>query len=98
MISDDVAKELHDKSSRGEMLSVEEQKQLQEWYTHQDTAESKMLGLPTSEETVMALQAQINTASAQLITVTKRIQEVASENETLRREIAILRRQLMQQG
>lgn len=96
MISDDIARKLHDRSSRGETLSAEEQKQLQDWYASQDTAESKMLGLTTSEKTVASLQAQVDAALTQLMTVTKRIQEVASENETLRREIAALRRQLVQ--
>jgi len=41
------------------------------------------------------LQAQVDAALAQLMTVAKRIQEIASENETLRREIANLRHQLV---
>jgi peptidoglycan hydrolase CwlO-like protein len=97
MISDDIARKLHDRSSRGETLSAEEQKQLQDWYANQDTAESKSLGLAASEKSVVSLQSQVDAALAQLMTVTKRIQEVASENETLRREIAVLRRQLVQQ-
>jgi len=97
MISDDIAGKLHDRFSRGEALAAEEQKQLQNWYASQDTAESKMLGLTTSEKTVASLQVQVDAAVTQLMTVTRRIQEVASENETLRREIAVLRRQLMQQ-
>ncbi|MBI4758581.1 MAG: hypothetical protein HY783_06225 [Chloroflexi bacterium] len=96
MISDDIGRKLHDRSSRGETLSAEEQKQLENWYASQDNAESKMLGLTASEKTVASLQTQIDSALAQLMVVTKRIQEVASENEALRREIAALRRQLMQ--
>ncbi len=96
MISEDSARKLHERFSRGETLSVEEQKQLENWYARQDTAESKMLRLTTSEKTVATLQAQVDAALTQLLTVTKRIQEVASENETLRHEIAGLRRQLMQ--
>ncbi len=96
MISDDIARELHDRFSRGETLSAEEQKQLRDWYASQDAAESKILGLTTSEKTAASLQAQIDAALAQLMAVTKRIQEVASENDTLRREITTLRRQLMQ--
>lgn len=96
MISEDIAKKLHDRFSRGETLSAEEQEQLQDWYASQDTAESRTLGLSASEKTVASLQSQVDAALAQLMTVTKRIQEVASENETLRHEIAVLRRQLMQ--
>ncbi len=96
MSLDDVAQKLHDRFSRGETLSVEEQKQLQDWYTSQDIAESRILGSSVSEETAISLQTQIDTALAQLLTVTKRIQEIASENETLRHEIVILRRELVQ--
>lgn len=95
MISNDTARKLHDRFSRGETLSAEERRQLQEWYASQDTAESKMLGLTIGEKTVASLQAQVDAALTQLMTVTKRIQEIASENETLRREIAVLHRQLM---
>lgn len=96
MTSDDTARKLHDRFSRGEALSVEEQVRLENWYASQDTAESKMLGLTTGEKTVASLQAQVDAALTQLTTVAKRIQDVASENDTLRREIAALRRQLMQ--
>lgn len=94
MISDDLAKRLHDKATRSESLSAEEQSQLENWYALQDDAESNMLGLTAAKKTPTALQAQVDVALTQLITVTKRIQEIASENESLRREIAALRRQL----
>ena len=96
MISDEIARKLHDRVSRGETLTAEEQKQLQGWYASQDNAESQMLGLLGSDKTVTSLQTQIDATLAQLMTVTKRIQEVASENETLRHEIIALRRQLRQ--
>ena len=94
MIFENLAKQLHDKATRGESLSPEEQTQLENWYAVQDSAESKELGLTAAERTLATLQAQVDAALAQLIAVTKRIQEIASENETLRREIATLRHQL----
>lgn len=94
MISDNLAKQLHDRATRGESLSAEEQTQLENWYAREDSAESKALGLTATEKTLATLQTQIDTALAQLMTVVQRIQEVASENESLRREIAALRRQL----
>ena len=96
MISDDSARKLHDRLSRGEALSVEEQTQLENWYASQDTAERKILGVTASEKTVASLQSQVYAALSQLTIVTKRIQEVSSENETLRNEIGGLRRQLIQ--
>jgi chromosome segregation ATPase len=94
MISNDLAKRLHDKATRSESLSAEEQAQLENWYALQDKAENKALGLTDTEEKLVTLQAQVDAASDQLMTVAKRIQEITSENESLRREIAALRRQL----
>jgi uncharacterized coiled-coil DUF342 family protein len=96
MNSDETAMKLHAKFSQGETLSAEEHKQLQDWYAIQDAGESKLLGLAVSEKTAASLQSQVDAALAQLTTITKRIQEAASENEALRREITALRRQLTQ--
>jgi flagellar biosynthesis/type III secretory pathway protein FliH len=95
MVSDDLAKQLHDRATRGETLLAEEQRQLESWYAIQDIAEGKALGLATGEKTLATLQAQVDAALAQLMMVAKRIQEIASENETLRREITTLRHQLV---
>lgn len=92
--ADDLAQQLHDKWTRGESLSAKEKEQLKNWYALQDSAESKALGLTAAEKTSATLQAQIDTALAGLVEVTKRIQETAAENKTLQGEIAALRRQL----
>lgn len=97
MVSDDLAKQLHDRATRGELLSAEEQSLLEDWYALLDCMESDTLGLTTDEKTLASLQAQVESALIQLMTVTKRIQEVAAENETLRHEVAVLRRQLVHQ-
>lgn len=94
MISDDHAKQLHDKATRGEPLLAEEQMQLEKWYALQDNAESMALSLTAPEKILTNLQAQVDAALAQLMTVAKRIQEIAAENETLRRETITLRYQL----
>jgi len=85
---------LHDKATRGEVLSSEEQVQLEQWYTLQDRDESHTLSLAMRNDTPEALQAQVAAAVSQLTTVTQRIQDVATENDILRHDIAVLRRQL----
>ncbi len=97
MISEDIAKQLHDRSTRGELLSAEEQSALRNWYALQDDAESDTLGLTGDDKALVTLQNQIEAALTQLTIVTQRIQEIASENEALRRETARLRQQLAYQ-
>jgi len=99
VISDEIAKQLHDKVTRGARLSHKEQTQLEAWYTVQDKAESQVLGLSMvpDEANVVAIQAQVDAALTQLTTITTRIQDIASENEALKQEISALRRQLAHQ-
>ena len=97
MVTDDLGKQLHNRVTRGEALSTEEQAQLEDWYATQDRAESDQLGLTATAETVASLQIQIDSALASLAAITRRIQEIAEENQALRREIAALCRQLAQQ-
>ena len=87
MISDKETKRLHDKATRGLSLTAEEQSQLQNWYSLHDSIENKKLGLTTNEKKSVSLQNQIDTALEQLMTVTKRIQKVTSENQALKREV-----------
>ena len=96
MVSDDLGRQLHDRATRGELLSVEEQSLLKDWYVLQDSAESDALNLE-DKDTLATLQTQVEEALTQLTIVTKRIQEVASENKALKREIVELRRQLVYQ-
>ena len=97
MNDDQVAKQLHDKFTRGERLSAEEHLVLENWYTAQDYAERVMLGLVEDEETISSLQSQIESALAQLTVVTTRIQDIAAENSALKREVGQLRQQLAYQ-
>jgi len=94
MLSKEIAQQLHDKSTRGELLSIEEVKQLEEWYAREDRSEGQSLRLKVTEKSSSALQSQIDNALAQLMTATNRIQQVAMENEVLRREVLDLRLQV----
>ena len=94
MSLDELAKQLHDKATRGLVLSAEEQAQLEAWYTEQDQQERAVLGPMGSSQRLATLHTQVETALAQLLTATQRIQELTVHNETLRREIAVLQRQL----
>jgi hypothetical protein len=94
MSLDELAKQLHDKATRGLALSAEEQAQLEAWYTEQDQQEHAILRPTGASQQLVTLHTHVETALAQLLTVTQRIQELTVHNETLRREIAVLQRQL----
>jgi len=96
MISDESVKLLHDKATRGQKLSVKEHRQLEAWYAEQDALEGEALALSANQTSNALLEAQVDEALAQLITVTQQIQKISSENEKLRREIAALRRRVVQ--
>ena len=94
MSLDELAQQLHDKATRGLALSAEEQAQLDAWYTTQDQQEHAVLGPVGISPRLTTLHTQVETALAQLLTVTQRIQELTVHNKALRREIAVLQRQL----
>jgi len=94
MSTDDLAQELHDKATRGVVLSADEQARLNAWYAEQDKEESARLARSVSPHPPAPLQAQVDDVLAQLLTATQRVQEIAAQNDALRREIALLERQL----
>ncbi len=93
MIGDEVGRMLHDKATRGTSLSQDEQAQLDQWYIAQDNAEVAILGL-TTPPALVDLQTQVAGALTRSISLAQRIQELADENDALRREIGILRQQV----
>lgn len=97
MSSDEKAKELHDRATRGESLTPEEQTQLNAWYDNQDQAEFQRLGLTGAAADNAVLHDQIKVALEQLATATAQIQKLVAENDALRRENLTLRRQLSEQ-
>ena len=94
MSLDERAQQLHDKATRGGALSLEEQAQREAWYAEQDQREGVVLGPAGASPRLAMLHTQVETALAQLLTVTQRIQALTAHNETFRREIAVLQRQL----
>ena len=85
---------LHDKATRGMMLTEEEQTMLASWYTREDEAEANIINTGSDSDTLASLQAHVKSVLIQLTLGTERIQATEAENERLRREIAELRHQL----
>jgi hypothetical protein len=82
---------IHDRATRGEALSDQEQVQLQQWYARLDQEENGQLNRAPSTTPLAELQTQIEVALAQLATVTARIQSLTAENAVLRLEVDSLR-------
>ena len=94
MNSNSVGERLHDRATRGEVLTAEEQVQLNEWYAQQDLAEAAMLSQPSPPQGLDALHAQVDRVVFQLGAVTQRIQILSVENDAVRKEIVELQQRL----
>jgi peptidoglycan hydrolase CwlO-like protein len=94
--TDELMKQLHDKATRGVALSPTEQTRLAAWYAQQDQEEEVLLTRVTPSPSLVALQAQVDSAVAQLLATTQRIQNLVTHNDSLRRDIATLQEQLTQ--
>lgn len=88
---------LHDRSTRGEKLTAQEQQVLDAWYGEQDQAEFALLERAVLASDVPALRHQLEAALQQLALVSQSINEVMRANNELRRDIAQLQTQLKPQ-
>ena len=100
MNDETLARQLHDKATRGIALTETERKHLAAWYERQDREERALLTSSTAETpaTIKTLRAEVEAATARLLAVTQRMQTVSAESEALRRDIAAIHRQLAQTG
>ena len=91
MIPDESARRLHDRVTRGGALSPPERAQLDEWLAAQDQSEARMLSSKGFVPALADLRSQVDSTLEQVSLVTQNIQQLSSENDSLRREIAALR-------
>jgi chromosome segregation ATPase len=94
MIPDEIAREFHDRASRGSPLSPDELQQLEEWLSVQDRAEAQLLSPKSVEPALAVLRSQVEVALDQVGAVARSIQQLSVQNDALRDEIAELRRRL----
>ncbi|WP_020396731.1 hypothetical protein [Thiolinea disciformis] len=91
MITDELGVQLHDKATRGLVLTEAEQQQLEQWYAEKDQEEGLVLANSTSSNVNPNLQAKIDATLIQIVVMAKRLQEIVLENQQLRQEITSLR-------
>jgi hypothetical protein len=96
-MTDEQLQSLHDRATRGDRLTDEEQAALDAWYALQDQAESQLLQALASPVSLSNLQSQVTATVTQLEVVTRHIRETLATNADLRREIARLQRKLAEQ-
>jgi small-conductance mechanosensitive channel len=97
-MSGDIYLQLHDRLTRGEILSEEEHSLLNTWYAEQDSEENAQINQALQpEDATTQLQEQIKQTAAQLQQVTQSIAATISANEVLRSEIMLLQARLAQQ-
>ncbi|MCG8348271.1 MAG: hypothetical protein MI924_10890 [Chloroflexales bacterium] len=87
---------LHDRASRGDSLTEEEQRTLQAWYDEQDTSETALINQPHPAESLFQLQEQMIQAARQLEAITQQITTTIATNNALRLEIARLQARVAQ--
>jgi hypothetical protein len=90
------AQQLHDKATRGVELTAQEQAELDAWYAAEDAAEQQLLGASAAAPSLVAVQAQVAGAVAQLQVATQQVAELMRGNTALREEIATLQQRLAQ--
>jgi septal ring factor EnvC (AmiA/AmiB activator) len=95
MISDELGMQLHNRATVSEVLTDDEQTQLEDWYAQKDAAEAILLGVFLDQSDPREqLRAQIKDTLAQIQGVIQSIGQVTAENEGLRQEIEVLQQQL----
>ena len=96
MIIDPTAQALHHKSCLGGTLTPEEQEHLRQWHAKMDAEEEAMFAKTREREGPDGLQAKIDEVIVQIMAEGAKIQALERENEKLRTENELLKRQIAQ--
>lgn len=89
-------KVLHDRATRGETLSADEQMRLAAWYDAEDKLERDALGQNPVSDFADDLRKKTGEALARLSVAVEQTQRLTAQNEVLRQENNRLRQQLAQ--
>jgi hypothetical protein len=85
---------LHDRATRGEVLTESEQALLEDWYREQDEAEAALLAANRPSIGSDAMPTDLQTILARIRETTVSIEALHQQNTTLREEIAALQKRL----
>lgn len=93
---DDAVRQLHDKATRGESLTAEEETKLAAWYARLDQEENALLTSSSHSPAPDALRDEVKKTLLRLEVTAQQVRAQAEENEALRRDIAALTQKLAQ--
>jgi hypothetical protein len=91
---DDRGKALHDRATRGLSLTPDEQRVLDEWYADRDAQEEASIGRVGTRPDLDAVREQVDEAMSRVLIAGQRLQELITETDRLRSEIANLEQRL----
>jgi hypothetical protein len=94
MIPVETGQKLHDRATRREALTAEEQKQLRMWYAQHDQEETMQLSAAPVPSQLADLETRVQQVSGQVVAQAQHIEAMTAENTRLRQEIATLQRLL----
>ena len=72
MIPDEIGQKLHDRATRGDTLTAEEQEQLGRWYADHDQEEMQCLTAAPAPSGLADLQLRVRQATAQVVVQAQR--------------------------
>ncbi|MGB5684561.1 MAG: hypothetical protein WBM35_02025, partial [Candidatus Electrothrix sp.] len=90
MSSDKICRQLHDKSTRGKVLTPEEHELLEKWYARHDNAESELLNRDNEPQAEHILHKQIDPILSRIGVTAEQIHKLTDENRILRKNISKL--------
>ncbi len=94
MENDNLMQILHDRATRGEVLSETEKAQLEAWYESHDKLESELLNNGNTPDFLGQRNLQIQVVLSEIAEFTSDIQKISTENEKIRRENEVLREKI----
>lgn len=98
MDSNPTLQQLHDRATRGEAITAEENVRLEQWYAEQDRAEEASLHAPAEPEAAGRIRTQIDATVAELRSAVEHIQSLTAENASVRKQIADLQAELVRKA
>ena len=98
VLSDEVGRQLHDKSTQGKALTSEELELLEKWYAEQDNEESGLLNQDNGMRSENILHKQIDPILIRIETAAEQIHKLTHENRMLKKNIVKLQKQLTEKN